>query len=205
MTRDGDFWSRRKAGVVQEAEREEHLSTEAANARDLAALEERSDEEILAELALPDPATMKRGDNFAGFMHHTVPERLRKVALRQLWRSDPVLANLDGLNNYDTDFTQSDIPGIVPKTSYVVGKGFASTVLKPVLDAATPPEPDPVSAAAPALLEEPVAETVLTEEAVQSMPDTNAVNVEDEADQSTTKPGRMRFAYAAQNSAMGAP
>jgi len=53
-----------------------------------------------------------------------VPERLRRRALRQLWRLNPVLANLDGLNDYDGDFTNAatDAPGV--KTAYQVGKGL---------------------------------------------------------------------------------
>jgi hypothetical protein len=37
-------------------------------------------------------------------MREGVPEALRNRALRKLWLSDPVLANLDGLNDYDEDF-----------------------------------------------------------------------------------------------------
>jgi hypothetical protein len=44
--------------------------------------------------------------------------------MRQLWRLNPVLANLDGLNDYDGDFTNAatDAPGV--KTAYQVGKGL---------------------------------------------------------------------------------
>ena len=40
-------------------------------------------------------------------MHEKVPEALRKRALRKLWLSDPILANVDGLNDYDEDFTDA--------------------------------------------------------------------------------------------------
>jgi hypothetical protein len=39
-------------------------------------------------------------------MKQAVPEELRRLALRKLWRSDPVLANVDGLNDYDLDYTK---------------------------------------------------------------------------------------------------
>lgn len=140
MTRATDFWSRRKAGVALEAERDEDSRVEAEAAEAQATLEERPDAEILAELGLPDPDLMQQGDDFTAFMDRAVPERLRQRALRRLWRSDPVLANLDGLNNYDTDFRQSDIPGIAVKTGYEVGKGFARTILGADDEAGEPAE-----------------------------------------------------------------
>jgi hypothetical protein len=44
--------------------------------------------------------------------------------MRRLWRLNPVLAVLDGLNDYDGDYTNAatDAPGV--KTSYQVGKGL---------------------------------------------------------------------------------
>ena len=124
MSRPSDFWSRRKARVEAEAQ-EEKRRTEAAEAKEAqAALEEKPDAEILEELGLPDPDTLEPGQDIAAFMNSAVPERLRRRALRQLWRLNPVLANLDGLNDYDGDFTNAvtDAPGV--KTAYQVGKGL---------------------------------------------------------------------------------
>ena len=47
--------------------------------------------------------------DFSRFLKEDVPEWLRRKALRKLWQSDPVLANLDGLNDYDEDFTEGGI------------------------------------------------------------------------------------------------
>ena len=58
-------------------------------------LEGLSDNEILEKLKLPDPETMKAGDDFKVFLNKTVPEHIKKRALRKLWVSNPVLANLD--------------------------------------------------------------------------------------------------------------
>jgi hypothetical protein len=55
-------------------------------------------------LDLPDIDTLDKDSDFSVFMQEGVPEELKKLALRALWRSDPVLANLDGLNDYDEDF-----------------------------------------------------------------------------------------------------
>ena len=53
-----------------------------------------------------------------------VPEALKRAALRKLWGSDPVLANLDGLNDYGEDFNVIDTPITLAQTSYRVGKGY---------------------------------------------------------------------------------
>jgi hypothetical protein len=55
-----------------------------------------------------------------------VPEQLRKRALRKLWRLNPVFANLDGLNDYDEDFTDAAAVLEGVKTLYQVGKGMVT-------------------------------------------------------------------------------
>ncbi|WP_439155937.1 DUF3306 domain-containing protein [Yoonia sp.] len=113
-----DFWSRRKAKVAKEAAREAEEVAQEQPQEDL------SDEEILAKFDLPDPDSLKLGDDIKGFMSKAVPEHLRRRALRKLWRTNPVLACLDGLNDYDGDFTDAAtvVPGM--KTAYQVGKGM---------------------------------------------------------------------------------
>ncbi len=54
--------------------------------------------------ALPRVEDLTGESDFAAFMGEGVPDEIRNLALRKLWRSDPVLANLDGLNDYDEDF-----------------------------------------------------------------------------------------------------
>ncbi len=90
--------------------------------------DDRSDEEVLEELGLPDPDTLKAGDNFAAFMAKAVPTRLRNRALRKLWLSDPVLANLDMLVDYGEDFTDAATVVENLQTAYQVGKGFVDKV-----------------------------------------------------------------------------
>lgn len=124
MSRPSDFWSRRKARVAEEEQEEQRQVEEAETRKTQAALEEKTDAEILEELGLPDPDSLEPGQDIAAFMNKAVPERLRRRAMRQLWRLNPVLANLDGLNDYDGDFTNAatDAPGV--KTAYQVGKGL---------------------------------------------------------------------------------
>lgn len=55
----------------------------------------------VAELDLPDVETLTYESDFTTFLRDGVPERLKQAALRKLWLSDAVFANLDGLNDYD--------------------------------------------------------------------------------------------------------
>lgn len=87
-------------------------------------VDERTDEEILTELGLPDPDNLTLGDDVAGFMSKTVPDRLRRRALRQFWRTNPVLANVDGLVEYGEDYTDSAMVVENMQTLYQVGKGM---------------------------------------------------------------------------------
>lgn len=124
MSAQADFWARRKAAVAAEERAVEEAGREAVAAEERRALEERPDEDVLAELELPDPDSMKQGDDFSAFMADKVPERLRRRALRQLWRSNPVLANLDNLVDYGEDYTDAALVMENLQTAYQVGKGM---------------------------------------------------------------------------------
>ncbi len=84
----------------------------------------RPDSEILQELGLPEPESLKPGDDFSGFMAKAVPERLRNRALRRLWLTDPVMANVDGLVEYGGDFTDAAMVIENLQTVYKVGRGM---------------------------------------------------------------------------------
>ena len=128
MTEVRDFWSRRKAAVQAEAEAERTSSEAQKVAEQQAELEEKSDAEILAAFDLPDPDDLKPGDDISGFMAQAVPDRLRRRALRRLWRLNPVLANVDGLVDYGEDYTDAACVIENIQTAYQVGKGMLAHV-----------------------------------------------------------------------------
>ncbi|MEO3416992.1 DUF3306 domain-containing protein [Roseovarius sp. CAU 1744] len=125
MTEPRNFWSRRKARVAEEAAAE--IAADEARALD-ADQAGKSDEELLDELGLPDPDTMGDGDDFSAFMARAVPDRIRSRALRRLWLTNPVLANVDGLVDYGEDFTDAACVIENLSTSYQVGKGMKAHV-----------------------------------------------------------------------------
>jgi len=122
-------WSRRKRKVAEEAVTPE--VAEAPASVEVPEPETEEDEAALLEtLGLPRPESLKEGDDFSAFMEAGVPEFLRKRALRVLWRSNPVLANLDGLNDYDEDFTSPEMTQKVLATAYKVGRGFVRDIVE---------------------------------------------------------------------------
>lgn len=123
-----DFWSRRKNAVAEEQRRDAQALEAQEIAEHHAALEEKTDAEILEELGLPDPDTLVQGDDFSVFLQKAVPDRIKRVALRKLWLSNPVLANVDGLVDYGQDFTDAGVGAGVVETTYQVGKGMLAHV-----------------------------------------------------------------------------
>lgn len=67
---------------------------------------ERADElkSVPDDLVGIDIAALQPDYDFSRFLKDDVPEFLTRKALRHMWASDPVLANLDGLNEYDEDY-----------------------------------------------------------------------------------------------------
>lgn len=89
----------------------------------LAINQELPEQEILAKYNLPDPDNLEQGTDITGFLRKEIPEFLRRKALRSLWRSNPIFGVLDGLNEYDEDFSKVTTPLGGIKTAYKVGKG----------------------------------------------------------------------------------
>ena len=130
MSKVQSAWSRRKAAVAAEAVAEERAVEDSVIAEQHDALAEKTDVEILEELGLPDPDAMVQGDDFKAFLSKTVPAHLRKRALRKLWRSNSVLACVDGLNDYDDDYLTGSYGQGPISTTYQVGKGMLSHLLE---------------------------------------------------------------------------
>ncbi len=116
-------WSRRKTGLEEKAENEAAPLAAAKEAQ--AAETSRQEEENRAEAEAVDLETLTYESDYNLFLKPGVPPELRSQALQRLWRSNPLLANVDGLNDYDEDFTTpAGAAAAVVKTAWKVGKGF---------------------------------------------------------------------------------
>ncbi len=123
-------WSRRKAQSRQVQPRQAEAQP---------APVEPAEPEPIDPANLPDIETLDASSDFTVFMREGVPEQLRRLALRKLWRLDPVLANVDGLVDYGEDFTDAAdlIEGV--KSAYQVGKGYVTDDARP--EPETTPQP----------------------------------------------------------------
>lgn len=132
-------WSQRKRGVGA-AEEVSDTPAQPEPARE--AVPEESDEEILGRLGLKHPDEMGPDDDFGSFLRAAVPRHLKTLAYRRLWRSNPTLACLDGLNDYDGDFTGTGVPEGGLRTAYQVGRGLLGRIAETAENHGTdvPPE-----------------------------------------------------------------
>lgn len=126
-------WSRRKAEAGKQAEQYPPPAVEpqpAPEEEELAINEALPEQELLEKYGLPDPEAIELGTDITGFMRKEIPELLRRKALRGLWKSNPVLAVLDGLNDYDEDYTLASTAGQTVTTLYKVGEGLVDKAKK---------------------------------------------------------------------------
>jgi hypothetical protein len=99
------------------------VAGEASPARAVTAPPETTADEPLPELPSIDELTPE--SDYTVFLKKGVPAALTKAALRKLWTSDPVLANLDGLNDYDEVYNAVQPALTLAQTGYRPGKGYA--------------------------------------------------------------------------------
>ncbi|MEP2943500.1 MAG: DUF3306 domain-containing protein [Hyphomicrobiales bacterium] len=122
-------WSKRKQAV---AAGEEVLDVSPQIAEEAASdvlseiSEERAAELEANKLAAEaiDLESLKYDSDFSAYFKDGVPSLLRQKAMRILWRSNPVLANVDGLCDYDDNFAD---PALILKkfeSAYRIGKGY---------------------------------------------------------------------------------
>ena len=127
-------WARKKAEANRTVEPTPPPAPEQAEPapeeQELAINEGLSEPELLEKYGLPDPSSIEIGTDITGFMRKEIPEFLRRKALRSLWKSNPVLAVLDGLNDYDEDYTLASTAGQTVKSLYRVGEGLVDKAKK---------------------------------------------------------------------------
>jgi len=127
-------WARKKAEAGKQAEQSPPPVVESEpptpEEQELAINEALPEHELLEKYGLPDPETIELGTDITGFMRKEIPEFLRRKALRGLWKSNPVLAVLDGLNDYDEDYTLASTAGQAVTSLYRVGEGLVDKAKK---------------------------------------------------------------------------
>jgi len=127
-------WSKRKVEARQETDLKDQPEEEAALVQpqpeaelpQIVADTDAPDSEMLTEADFEDVdfEALDISSDYTRFIQTNVPEEIQKKALRKLWDSDSVFEVLDGMNDYDEDFTGDGLAGKVFKSAYKVGRGF---------------------------------------------------------------------------------
>ena len=135
-------WSKRKSGNVSDEENAELKSYEieevknkkklsTKDKKDESDYEELNDEELLEKFKLPNPDKIKKEKGLDVFFKDGVPDRLRQIALRRVWKLNPIIRFADAeINDYHEDFTDAATVIEGMQTAYQVGKGYLTEMLE---------------------------------------------------------------------------
>ncbi len=137
MSEDGNRlsrWSQRKAAarrgdiLPEPSEAAGPVSEDAQVAPESDSIAEGPAADDVEMPVLPPIDELNFESDYTVFLNKKVPEALRRAALRKLWTSDPVLACLDGLNDYDEDYNLVDTTITAAQTAYKVGRGYLEDI-----------------------------------------------------------------------------
>ena len=87
-----------------------------------------SDQELLEKYELPDPEDLADESDLTQFLDGDLPERLRQMALRRLWRLNPLFGHVCDMVEYGEDYTDAATVMEGMQTAYQVGKGYEKKV-----------------------------------------------------------------------------
>jgi len=91
-----------------------------------------SDAELLKKYDLPDPEAVTEESVLEQFLNGKgLPGRVRQMALRRLWRLNPLFGVVDDMVEYGEDYTDAATVIEGMQTAYTVGKGYAKEVVEP--------------------------------------------------------------------------
>ena len=120
-------WSGRKTALREKQPNKQATVSD----YDEVALPDRQDENEVENMAipedLPDVDALNKDSDFSLFMREGTPEHLKKIALRKLFNSDPAFSVLDGLNDYDEDYSMVGMVTEAVSTRYKPGRGMVNS------------------------------------------------------------------------------
>ena len=91
-----------------------------------------TDAELLEKYDLPNPEVVTEESGLEQFLNGKgLPGRVRQMALRRLWRLNPLFGVVDDMVEYGEDYTDAATVIEGMKTAYTVGKGYAKEVVEP--------------------------------------------------------------------------
>ena len=122
-------WSARKAQIAKGelvADEKPPLTVQEVSEGELGNGEEAklSDQELLEKYELPNPEGLADESDLTQFLDGDLPERLRQMALRRLWRLNPLFGHVCDMVEYGEDYTDAATVMEGMQTAYQVGQGY---------------------------------------------------------------------------------
>ena len=122
-------WSARKTQIAKGelvADEKPAQTVQEVNEGELGNDEEAklSDQELLEKYELPDPEELADESDLTQFLDGDLPERLRQMALRRLWRLNPLFGHVCDMVEYGEDYTDAATVMEGMQTAYQVGQGY---------------------------------------------------------------------------------
>jgi len=128
-------WSARKSQIAKGEDVSDEVSvTEIAEDAGVEDEEDAAltDVELLEKYDLPDPEAITEESGLEQFLNGKgIPGRVRQMALRRLWRLNPLFGIVDDMVEYGEDYTDAATVIEGMKTAYTVGRGYAKEVVEP--------------------------------------------------------------------------
>ena len=83
-----------------------------------------SDEELLAKYGVDDPEAIEDEEKLDSLLQGQFPDRIRQMALRRMWRLNPLFRFADEMVEYGENYTDAATVIDGMQTAYQVGKGY---------------------------------------------------------------------------------
>ena len=128
-------WSARKTQIAKGEDVPDEVPAPEIAEDDVAEDEEDAtltDAELLEKYDLPDPEAVTEESGLEQFLNGKgLPGRVRQMALRRLWRLNPLFGVVDDMVEYGEDYTDAATVVEGMKTAYTVGKGYKKDDVEP--------------------------------------------------------------------------
>jgi hypothetical protein len=128
-------WSARKTQIAKGEDVPDEVPSPEIAEDDVVEDEEDAtltDAELLEKYDLPDPEAVTEESGLEQFLNGKgLPGRVRQMALRRLWRLNPLFGVVDDMVEYGEDYTDAATVVEGMKTAYTVGKGYKKDDVEP--------------------------------------------------------------------------
>ena len=125
-------WSKRKTDSNKVASKSEQIEKNAIDVKDELIEEEKklSNDELAEKYEVTNPQKIDNPLELRNILKDNLPDRLKQLALRKLWKLVPAYGEISELVEYGEDFTDAATVIDNLQTSYIVGKGYIDKVVE---------------------------------------------------------------------------